>query len=139
MNEEYKSKIKWLGGVGFFGISSTSAVLVTTHKYIVPLDSSKEVMGGAIGLSGLLYLASFCALGYALYRLCQKNTQIDPQNSSTPAIFNVVSLPDRPGISISENPGIATNTQESKNTILQNQSNMDPLKDIIMGFLPIGD
>jgi hypothetical protein len=40
----------------------------------VSLDSSKEVMASAVGVSGLLYLASFCALGYALYKLCRKNT-----------------------------------------------------------------
>lgn len=70
------TKMKWGGGLGVLGVVGTSAGLVTTHGYIVPLDSSKEVMASAIGVSGLLYLASFCALGYTLYKLCRKILQL---------------------------------------------------------------
>lgn len=85
------SKIKCSGVLGLFGIFGTSGGLVVTHKYLVPLDSSDEVMAMTIALSCFLYIASFVALGYA-YQLRKKDTEGAGIRSECPSLPSTLSV-----------------------------------------------
>lgn len=119
-------RITALGGFGLFGVSTVSVMLVATHKFIVPLDSSTEVLSSALGLSAVLYLASFCALGYALYKLRQKNIQTDPQPLASGEELRSMML-------LQENTNTQPSvSQDTKNaTLAQNQSRDVQLETII--------
>jgi hypothetical protein len=68
------SKIKWYSGLGLFGLSSTTAGIVTINKCVTPLPS-EEIIEVAILFSSLIYAISLVVLCHALCELHKKNTE----------------------------------------------------------------